>query len=324
MYKNILLSIFIIFIAGCSAPSPKHAPDWYVNIPTSSELFYAVGASDTIENAKKAALISMRDALGANIDSMLREATHQLQPLDNEALKKISEQNYDISKKISLQKIKMEKSEKFKGDELVLISIPKIELFKIIEPISNAHFLRIKQEYEMNKSTIAIKRFAVVDTLMNNFATLASHTGYKKFLLTSYDANEEFKFLKKMKNEYEKLKSAIGVYLVSDVNSKNFAQNIKNEIVKRGLDTKISVDNEESVKLLITSETLETKVYNFFQSKSLIKFTTFDKEKKQIAFIQHTFIAQSVKGYEDAKEQTYIDMQKKIKKLGLFNFMGIK
>ena len=324
MCKNILLSIFIIFIAGCSAPKPEVAPQWYSNIPTDSELYYAVGASDTIENAKKAAIASMRESLSREINNEFKKTTHILQPVDNKTLEKIFEQSFDISNKLSFQKIKIEKSKKINNSELVLISVPRLELFEKIKPVSDALFSRMRQEYKMHKNSVAIKKFIFMDGLIEGYFKAASLTGYKKILMHSYTADDEFKLLKEIKGEYDYLKSTINIYVLSDADSKIFAHHIKDAIMQKGLSTDNSLDGENSIKIVITSDTQESKNYNFFQSKSLVKFTTFDKEKQQIAFKQHTFVGQSSKDYKDAKEHASVDMQAKIKKLNLFNFVGIE
>lgn len=325
MYKNIFLSLFITaFIAGCSAPKPDVAPEWYTNVPSDSKLYYAIGSSDSKEGAKKAAIESMRESLSTEVSGMFKDKKHPLQPIEKEMLENISKHATEISKKLSLQNIKLEKSIKFNENELVLISIPRAELFEKIKPISDLQFLRLKEEYAIRKNSITIKKFALLDELMEDFPRVTVLVGYKKFLLLSYNAEGEFKFLKEIKDEYDYLKSAINIYVLSDANSRIFAHNIREAIEQKGLSTKNSLDNENSIKLLITSETSEVQNYNFLQSKSLIKFTTFDNEKQQLAFIQHTFVGQSAKDFQDAKEHASANMQSKIKKLSLFDFIGFK
>lgn len=323
MSKNIFLSLFIIaFIAGCSATKPSVAPEWYTNVPSDSKFYYAVGASENKELAKKAAVESMRESLSSQVSSMFKDKKHPLQPVDKELFEKILQHALEISKKFSLQNIKLEKSAKFEESEIVLIGIPRAELFEKIKPISEVEFFRLKEEYTISKNSTTIKKFALLDELMQDFPRVAALVAYKKFLLGSYDANSEYKFLKEIKDEYDYLKSAINIYVLSDANSRNFAHVIREAIKEKGLSTRNELYNENSIKLLITSETSEVRNYNFLHSKSLIKFTTFDKEKKQLAFIQHTFLGQSAKDFQDAKEHASINMQNKIKKLSLFDFIG--
>lgn len=323
MYKNILVSLFVVFVAGCSAPKPQTPPNWFKNVPTDSEFYYAAGAADTIDDAKFEAIESMRESLSTNVQNRLTDNTYPLQPIDKATLEKIFEQNADISKKLSLQKIKVEKREQFQGKELVLISIPRYELFEQIRPISDSHILPIKEEYKKHEQNTGLKKLVLLDELMQDFAKAALLAEYESFLLPQ-NGSKELKFLKTIKDEYEHLRSAINIYVLSDADSLIFAHNIKNALGAKGLVMTRSLNNENSVKLLITSETSQMQDYNFLRSKSLVKFTLFDAKKNQIAFRQHTFIGQSLKSYSDAKEHASSNMRTKIKKLDIFNFIGVE
>jgi len=323
MYKKILFIILIFFISACSTPKVEKETLQKLTTPVDANLYYAVGVSDTVEKAKKNAVTAMREGLNKEVDSLLKNTRNQLQPLESEMLENILSQNAHISKKLSLQKIKIEKSQKFKNNRVILISISKEKLFKKLKTISNKQFLRVKQEYDINQSTIAIKRFSTIQRLMRSFTTISSFALYKSFLQPTYSADEEFGFLKKINREYNELKTDINIYVLTDANSRIFVPNIKDAINKKGLSTKNSVDNNKSLKLLITSTTEQTKDYNFFQSKSTIKLTTFNKKKKIIAFKQYIFIGQSAKNYKDAKGHAYTAMSRQLKKNGLFKFIGI-
>ncbi|MCW8894682.1 MAG: LPP20 family lipoprotein [Sulfurimonas sp.] len=324
MYKNILLAIIIAIITGCSAPKPEQAPSWYTNIPQDDKLFYAVGAADTIDKAKNNAIASMRENLAEQIDNSFKEVTHKLLPIDNTILQNIFKQNLDISKKLFFKNITLANSQSFKGEKLVLISISKQDLFKKLKIISDAQFLRTKQEYAVTRNSATLKRFIVLDELMEKFAHIASLAEYKTFLLSTYNSDDEFEFLKNMKNEYDRLKASINIYVLTDSNSRIFSKIIKNSLNEKGLSTKNSFENEVSLKLLITSETTQSQEYSFNQSKSLVKFTLFDKQKTLLSLRQHTFIGKSRKSYEDAKIQSAVYLKNKINKLGIFDFIGIE
>ncbi len=324
MYKNILLAIIVAIITGCSAPKPEQPPIWYTNVPTDDKLFYAVGSSKTIDSAKKNAIASMRESLSSNISSIIKMPTHKLQPLEENILKDIFRQNMDISNKLSLRGVSLDKSEEFNGEELVLISISKQTLFQRLKAISDAQFLRTKQEYDMTKNAAVLKRFLILDSLMQKFSSIASLTQYKKFLLNTYNPDAEFEFLKNMKKEYDGLKSSINIYVLADSNSRIFSSFIKDSLNEKGLSTKNNFDSEISLKLLVTSKTEESQEYSFNKSKSLVKFKIFDKNKKLLSLRQHTFIGKSRKSYQDAKEQSALYLHSKVKRLGIFDFIGIE
>lgn len=323
MYKNILLSLFIVFLAGCSAPKPQMPPSWFKDTPTDSEFYYAAGAADTLDGAKLDALESMRESLKNRIENRFSGTSSRFQPIDKTTLEKIFEQNSDISKKLSLQKIKIERTERFKEKELVLISIARSDLFEQIRPIGDRYILPIRKEYDTYKQNVGLKKFVLLDGLMENFAQAALLAEYKNFLLPP-NALDELLFLKNLKDEYEYLKSNINIYVLSNADSIAFAHNIKEAISAKGLIMTRSLNDENSIQLLITSETSQMQEYNFLKSKSLVKFTLFDNQKNQVAFRQHTFIGQSLKSYADAKEHASSNMRAKIKKLDLFNFIGVE
>lgn len=324
MYKNILLAIIIAIISGCSAPKPQLAPSWYGDMPDDNKLFYARGASATIQQAKKVAIASMRDNLNNQINELFKNQDYKLQNLDKNTLKEIFDYNEYISKKLSFNNIKIVKSKQFKDNQLVLISIPKLEIFKKLKIISEVELSRVKQEYQLRQNPIAIKRFIILDALMKSYAKIASLALYKDFLISTYIADDEFRFLNEMKSEYDKLKPSINIYILTDGNSRIFASAIKNAFKAKGLSTNNSFEGENSLKLLITSDTQKSKEYSFNKSKSLVKFTTFDIDKNRLGFRQHTFIGRSRKDYIDAKQQSAINLRYKVKKLGIFNFIGIK
>ena len=322
MYKKILLVIALIFIAGCSKPKPEQIPSWYTNVPSDYKLFYAVGASDTKEKAIKRAISSMRETLSAKLNQSFRDKTHLIQPITQENLKEIIDTNVDIANRLTLSKAKVVKSKNFKGEELVLISVKRIDLFNKLKIISDLKLGRAKEQNKKAKNEDVIKRFMALEPIIKSYPTLASLGAYKQFLISTYSANDEFLFLKEVKNEYDELKNSINVYVLTDSNSRIFSSSIKDALNKKGFTTHNSVNSKNGVKLLITSKTTNSKDYTFNQSSSLVKLTTFDKNKEKISFRQHTFIGKSRKNLLEAKQQSAIHLKYKVKKLGIFDFLG--
>ena len=322
MYKNILLAIILIFIAGCSKPKPVQAPSWYTTVPKDDKFLYAVGTSTDKNKAKVLALISMRENLVLKVNKTFENKNHILQPLDKNSLEEIFQHNYKIANKLSFSNTKIIKSAQFKGKELVLISIPKINMFNKLKAISDAKFYRVKQENKKSLNKNVVNRFISLDKVVDSYSTLASLTAYEELLNSKYMAKNEFIFLKNMKNEYNNLKETINIYVLTDGNSRIFASSIKKAIHEKGFSTKNSIKSKNSIKLLITSNTQESQDYSFNQSKSLVKFTTLNKDKDKIAFRQHTFIGKSRRSYIDAKKHSATYLNNKLKRLGIFNFIG--
>ena len=324
MYKNIILAILIAFIAGCgSKPEPKQLPDWYTNIPKDKLLYFAVGSSDTVNKAKKVAISNMRKSLISELNETFKSSTHTLQPIDKITLEKISQQNSDIAKKLSLKHVKLVRSEIFDDSKLVQISIYKEEIFQILKIISEAKMSRVKQEKSMITASNDLDRFIALFPLMQEYPNLASLTGYKEFLKYQYDADNEFRFLQSMKSEYDELKSSINIFILTDANSRFFAPIIREALSEKELSLERISNVKNSFKLLITSELDESQEYTFKKSKSLIKFRLMSQNKEKISFRQHTFIGKSRKDFQDAKQQSAIDMKNKVDKLGIFDFIGV-
>lgn len=324
MYRKILLVLFLILIAGCTKPTPEQIPSWYTNIPSDYKFFYAIGSAKTKEQAIKKAIASMRENLSNSLNQKFRDKTHILHPITQENLKAIIDTNIDIANRLTLSKAKLVKSKKFKGEELVLINVKKIDLFNKLKIISDLKLGRAKEQSKKAKNKDVIRRYMALEPIVASYSTLASLAGYKQFLISTYSANDEFLFLKSIENEFNELKNTINIYVLTDSNSRVFSSSIKNAINKKGLSTKNSNDSKNSVKVLVTSTTSDTQDYTFNQSSSLVKLTTFDKDKEKISFRQHTFIGKSRKSHKEAKQQASVHMKYKIKKLGIFEFLGFK
>lgn len=322
MYKKILLAIILIFIAGCTKPKPEQIPSWYTNIPHDYKFFYAVGSSDTREKAIKRAIASMRSTLSANINKTFINKTNLLQPISVENLKNILETNEDIANRLTLSKVKLEKYKNFKGEELVLISVKRIDLFNKLKIISDLKLGRAKEQNKKAKNKDVIRRFMALEPIMKSYAILASLAGYKQFLISTYSANSEFVFLKGVADEYDELKSTINIYVLTDSNSRIFSSTLKKAINDKGFSTSNTINSKHSVKLLVTSKTTNTKDYTFKQSSSLVKLTTFDTNKEKISFRQHTFVGKSRKNHIEAKQQAAIHLKYRVKKLGILDFLG--
>ena len=255
MYKNLLLALLIAFIAGCSKPKADKAPSWYTNIPQDYKLFYAVGSAADIDMATKKAIVSMRESLNFKIDEAFKNKKHKLQPISSESLENILKHNLDVSKKLSLSKVKLEKSKKFKGQELVLISIARVDIFNKLKIISDASFARAKEANKRGLNKSVLDRFLALEPVVNEYAKLSSLSQYKETLISTYSASNEFTFLKDTKEEYENLKDTINVSILSDGHSRIFTLSSKKAVQEKGL-AEAKVINE---KLLAEADGIHKK-----------------------------------------------------------------
>ncbi|EDZ61747.1 hypothetical protein SMGD1_0832 [Sulfurimonas gotlandica GD1] len=323
MYKNILFAVIIAIFAGCSAPKPQQAPSWFTNLPKDYKNFYAVAAASDETKAKSIAINELRKNIIKDLDASFSTPNHSLSP-SSQMLNEIISANLHLANTLSMRAIKVEKTELFNGQILMLISIQREELFKKINSDLNTKIKRLGQFYSLNKDTIPIKRYVYLKPLMSQYAYLASRTAFAQISISTYNSNNNFRLLKELENEYNNLQTSINFYILSDGNSRVYTKTIKDAIEKDGLSVSNKSKDSHTLKLLISSSTDNTNEYTFNVSKNLVKFTTFDANKNQILFRQHTFIGKSRKNHQDAKEQTIEHINAKVKQLGIFDFIGIQ
>jgi len=325
MLKSILFIIVITIITGCSKSTPKTPlPNWYTNMPKSNEVYHAVGMADTIEQAKKNAISSMRKSLNLQVNSTFTSNKYHLKNLDKDLLEKILEYNKMVSEKISIKKVTVVESKTINNKKVILINIPKSKLFLKLKLISSAELSRVKQKYQTRRNPIALKRFITLDSLMQKYAKIASLAGYKKFLIPQYEEYDEFSFLNKMKSEYDNLIPFVSVCIVHDANSKLFALTIKKLLLDKGINVVKDIKDRNSLKLFITSKSSSFKEQSLNKVKSHMKFAAFDGKKNQISFKEYTFIGESKKSSQEAKQHIADDLKYKIEKLGISNFFNFE
>lgn len=208
MYRNLLIAIIIAIFAGCSAPKPKQPPSWYTNLPKDYKNFYAVASANSQAKAKNLALHSLRKNINIELDALFKNSNNKLSPT-SKRVQEILKSNSHLSNKLSFRSAKIEKSEVFNGETLILISISKKKIFEKVQLISDAKFNNLKREYNTNKDAIAIKRFAQIQPLMTQYAELASASAAKDIALSSYSSNANFRVLKELSDEYDRLRSTI-------------------------------------------------------------------------------------------------------------------
>ena len=331
MLKNILLGFIIALIAGCSTPKPDTPPSWYTTLPKDDTNFYGVGDGKSEDEAKEKALISLRNNLKQELNTAFKDKNHKLNKVNEDIFSQILEMNTYLSNTLSTQDIKIEKSANFKNTQLVLLSLPKTSILHQINDVLEMQLHEAQREYksfseikiENDNPIIAVKKYKIIHQAMKEFPKTASLVQLKKSSLSAYSANKKFDFLYKFAKDYSKLKSDITFYVLSDVNSLTYVPPIIEAIELEGIVNSRTAHGKYSLKLLVTSKTDNVQDYSFNKSKNLVKLKTYDENKNEIAFRQHTFIGMSRKDYDDAKKHSAEYLKAKIKKLGIFEFIGI-
>ncbi|MFT7003274.1 MAG: hypothetical protein ACJAWW_000620 [Sulfurimonas sp.] len=323
MYKNLLIILIIALFAGCSNPKPQQIPSWYTNPPKDYKNFYAVASAQNKMKAKNLAINALRKNINTELDASFQTTNHMLAS-SPKILEEIMKSNNNLCNKLSMMYARIEKSEVFNGEVLILLSVPREELFQKIKHISDIKFKELEKQYNLSKDSMPIQRYANIKPLMSQYTTLASQIAFEKISIATYSADNEFKLLKLLDDEYKKLQSQIHVYILSDGNSRIYTKSIKEAIQKEGLRTERGTKDDNTFKLIISSQTTNSQDYSFMVSSNLVKYVLFDSEKNKLLFRQHTFVGKSRKSYQDAKLQTALHQASKIKQLGIFDFIGLK
>jgi hypothetical protein len=321
MYKNIFLLIFLLFSA-CSKPKPVVIPSWYTNPPVDKVYIYDTQSSDiSFEAANKSAVVDIRQSLALHVEQTLKN--NKILKIDEKQKSQILRHIVEISNRISMNRVKILKSKNINNKYIILSGIKKQTVYEKIAPILDVKLHRCIELSKKADSQKDIQKLLFLESAMNEYDKLISLLSYKEYLL-DINLDDEYRFLSKLKKDYEKLKNSINIYVLSDINSKEFAKFLKDALSEDGLSVKNTLQYTRPFKLLITSKTQNSDVYEFKQSKTLLKLTLLDKNKNKVVFRQHTFIGKSKKSYKDAKKQAVEYMKYKMKKLGVFNFMGFK
>ncbi len=323
MHKNIILALIISLIAGCSAPQPKGLPSWYTSVPQDYNYFYAVGSGADLFKAKNSAVLSLRKSLLDALNYEFEKKAHKLGDLDGPALAVLAVSNEHLCNTLSMRNTMVVKTDIADNNTIVLIQFSKEKLFKTLDAASKEKLEVSKRTYKKIENEIAVKKYIVLKQLIKEYASLASNIQLKELSISTFRANEDFLFLKNLRDELAALRSSISFYMVSDVNSIGFVKYINKSILNEGLSLSKKSSDENALLLFVTSTTQEAMDYSFMQSKNLVKFDLYENNKNAIAFKQHTFIGKSRKNYKEAKDQAAVNLDAKIHKLGVFDLIGL-
>ncbi len=324
MYKYLITAIIIALFAGCSAPKPKTVPSWYTTLPKDFNFIYATASNSDDLKAKKQAIAKLRSQINKELDDAFIKQTTKLAVASNQDIKPILKTNEYVANTLSMRAVSIDKRAVFKGEHLVLVKLSRKTLFDALSRSLNKKLPLSIKAFKNTQDQIAIKRYIVISKLMKNYVIIASLIQAKKVAIANYSTYDEFTHLNELFTAYKKLKKDITISVLSDVNSRGFTSPVKNALRASGLLLSSQMSSKDALKLLITSKTDQTQNYSFNQSKSLVKFTTYDINKKQVAFKQHTFIGKSRKNFKEAKQESAIHLKSKIRKVGIFHFLGLE
>jgi len=325
MYKYLLSAIIISIFTACSGPKPTNPPAWYTSMPKDFQFFYSVGSGKTITHAKNNAIVQLRKQIQDTLNSTFSDNKTKLKIPSDININEILSENERFVNTMSLMDLKIEKTEEFNGEQLILLKLPRTSIFTKLNILASKNMKKSKAESALVKESDPwIKQFSILSNCMQDYPKLASLVEAKKVVLNSHNNLAEINYLNELSEKYLNLKNELSIYVISDINSRAYVQAVKDALSSKGIELSEKPKSDKSLKLYITSTTENIQDYGFNRSKSLVKYSTYDLNKKKILFKQHTFSAKSRKSYSDAKIQTVVHQGSKIKKLGIFDFLGVR
>jgi hypothetical protein len=318
------MSITIALFTACSAPKPTQAPSWYTSKPKDFQYFYAVGSGKNITSAKNKAILNLRQELIKDLNSNFENKSSKIKASDEDLILKIKQENEKLINTMSIAQIKVEKTASFNNEQLILLKLSRKSVFEKFDILSSNRFKESRELYaKIKQDDQLIKKYSILNKAMQNFPKLASITQAKENTLST-NTIDDVNHLNTLLEEYQAIKNKLSIYVLPDVNSRIYIKSLKEALANTGLELSSEPKSDESLRLIVTSQTQNNEEYGFNVSKTLVKYTTYDKDKNVVAFRQHTFSAKSRKNYNDAKIQTAMHQKSMIKKLGVFEFIGVK
>lgn len=323
MYKYLLIIIITALFIGCSTPKPDKVPLWYTSPPQDSKFFYATGSGINPLKAKKNAVSNLRASIEHDLNKVFLNKSTKLKIFRNQDIKPILKENEIFSNTIVMRGLKIKEASVFKKDHLILIKLPRSLVFNYADKLFIKKLAHFKTKYESSQDKPAINKYVTFLKELPNYYKLISLLQAKKLSLKTYDGDEESIYLNKIGDKFYKLKQNISFHVLSDVNSKMYVSSVKDAIIDSGLTLSSQPLSKDSLKLFITSKTINSKDYTFNKSKTLIKYRTYNQDKKEVAFRQHTFVAKSRVSHQDAKQHSVLHQKNMIERLGIYNFIGL-
>ncbi len=323
VYKYILIAIITTFFIGCSTSNQKKSAHYYTAPAQNFNFLYASGSGKSKLKAKNNAISNLRVKINNTLDKAFLDKTTKLKIAQEQDIKQILKENEIFSKTITMFGLRVEKATIHKKEYTILVRLPKSFVFDYANKIFTKKMKASKQRYEIYKDKISITKYMYLLEELPHYYKLATLLEAKKMAYITYNTKKEAEYLNEIGSEFFRLKQSVSLYIFSDVNSKVFALNIKNAIIASGLTVSSKPLDNNHFNLFISSQTTNSQDYDFNKAKTLIKYRTFDQNKKEIAFRQHTFVSKSRVSHLDAKKQSTFYVKNKIRKLGVYDFIGL-
>jgi len=327
---------FILFLTaasllffGCASKEvesvqKKELPSWYLNPPkTTQTTLYALGEGEDTQEAIKNALNMMASTLSVSISSQFDSKKVVQEGLVNTHQSTVVSTTQSDVKKIRISSYELIESHKlgFKN-YIVLIKSQKQKLFESLKSELEQKFALVDSHIASLSLHHALHRLGGYKKIKDEIKDVPDTLVVMNVLNGLYDGREYIQKIQRVNSSYEKLLSSISVEIECDSDSKGFKPPIKEGFSTKGVRIK---DGKGSLhfRVVVKSDAQKASSYGFTLARFAIDISVKDYKGSIVASNKLNIVGHSTQGYEVAKEDVAIKLDKMIKKEGIEKIIGL-
>ncbi len=285
MMKKQLLFLSILPSLCCSAPSWVEKPEF------KRDAFSSIGLGDTLNEAKRDALVNLSNTMSSSISSSL---THSITTQSGETLQKSNADSQIISDIVMLPRINWDKMELDEGIYYVQASIFISQYVMLIE--NHIELTLAPLKHLLNKSSLSLEDYFYLEGLSDKLSLLSRQAlSILTFSPNSKGTIEDIHALLKMKNAF---KQTICIKIIakstSDYEKKILQSSLEQTLAQSGLPVKNNFDclpltfysssqSEQVKKKRRVHISMQVELGQPTLYKKLFKFSGDSQGKKSIA-----------------------------------------
>ncbi len=324
MFKNLLFTLLILLIAGCSTKKMQdRAPFWYTNPPSDYKFIYSTAASKTPQSARNVAVLSINTTLNTKVTDALNSTTSPLHVRSEKERQELAQSSSKIVNKIVFHGIQTINTARFHSEQLILIRVSRDMIFQEQKSKLDALYIPIKKKFEAPQTLTPLQEYATLKPLYSRLNDIAVLAQLLTIITPGYDSNEYFAFVNQLRKRTDDLKSSIALRILGDLNSLGLVKPVEEALSKEGLYLTRKLDREENYNIFLTTNAQKQMDYQFYKVTLTLKSIIATQDKHIISTKMHTFIGKSRKSYADAKLQAESGLNSAIKLSGIFDFFGL-
>jgi len=328
--RIILIFIGVLLVSGCGSqkdllvPQKRELPAWYENPPRSSltEL-YALGNGKDEKSAITDALTQMISTLSVSVSSKFSAKT-----ISQEGMRSSSSAVYKNEIESEVKTIRINNYEVVESKLLgfkryaVLVKSNKKKLFIGMKKEVQQQFSLIDKKLLSVKNQNVISQMMIYKEVKDDIALLPNKLLIMSELESTYNGDAYLDEFNVINARYKQLASTISFFIRGDRNS----QNLKAPIAKGISAAKFKIakgNTKEYFNIIIASNTEKAEAYGFTLAHSAITITVKDYRNNIIGSNKLNITGQSTQGYNIAKENVAVKLDKMIAQEGIAKVLGL-